>query len=80
MADMQEDIADEITVVHDTVELYDAKKNVVKAENLLLVYLLPVIWIYKQDAIFGSCEYKHQCRPYRSKWICSRQVQDLILH
>ncbi|MCM1273448.1 MAG: hypothetical protein NC225_06690 [Clostridium sp.] len=67
IADMREDIADEITALDYAVELCDAKGNVIKAENPQLVYPSLAIQLYKQDVIFGSYEYKHQMQTVSLK-------------
>ncbi|MCM1180100.1 MAG: hypothetical protein NC347_07580 [Clostridium sp.] len=67
MADMREDIADEITALHYTVELYDEAGNMIRAENPQLVYPSLAVQLYKQDVLFGSYEYKHQMQTVSLK-------------
>lgn len=43
-----------------TVELTDASGNVVSVENPVLVYHSLAIQFSRQDAMFGTYEYKHQ--------------------
>ncbi|MDD6038758.1 MAG: hypothetical protein PUD20_08205 [bacterium] len=60
MADMREDLADDVEGVSYTVELTDAKGNTVRVEEPQYIYPSLALQLYKQDAIFGSYEYKHQ--------------------
>lgn len=60
MADMREDLADDVEGISYTVELTDAKGNTVQVEEPQYIYPSLALQLYKQDAIFGSYEYKHQ--------------------
>ena len=50
----------EFTGLNYTVELTDASGNVVSVENPVLVYHSLAIQFSRQDAMFGTYEYKHQ--------------------
>ena len=60
MADMREDIAEDISPLDYVVELYDAKGNMISITNPRLVYPSLGVELYKQDVLFNTYEYKHQ--------------------
>lgn len=60
IADMREDTKDLAEGLNYTVELTDASGNVVSGENPVLVYHSLAIQFSRQDAMFGTYEYKHQ--------------------
>ena len=60
IADMREDTEDLAEALNYTVELTDASGNVVTVSNPVLVYHSLAIQFSRQDALFGTYEYKHQ--------------------
>ena len=60
IADMREDTADFTEGLTYTVELTDASGNKVTVDNPVLVYHSLAIQFGRQDALFGTYEYKHQ--------------------
>lgn len=60
IADMREDTADIAEGMNYTVELTDADGNKVTVDNPVPVYYSLAIQFAKQDALFGTYEYKHQ--------------------
>lgn len=60
IADMREDTADIAEGLNYSVELTDANGNSVTVDNPVLVYHSLAIQFSRQDALFGTYEYKHQ--------------------
>ena len=60
IADMREDTADITEGLNYTVELTDINGNKVTVDNPVLVYHSLAIQFGRQDALFGTYEYKHQ--------------------
>ena len=60
IADMREDTADLAEGLKYTVELTDALGNKVTVDEPVLVYHSLAIQFARQDALFGTYEYKHQ--------------------
>ena len=60
IADMREDTEDLSEGLNYTVELTDASGNTVTIDNPVLVYHSLAIQFGRQDALFGTYEYKHQ--------------------
>ena len=60
IADMREDTNDLTDGLRYTVELTDASGNHVSVDNPVLVYHSLAVQLARQDAMFGTYEYKHQ--------------------
>ena len=74
IADMREDTADITEGLNYTVELTDINGNKVTVDNPVLVYHSLAIQFGRQDALFGTYEYKHQLQQvtvYPSMFVSS---------
>ncbi|MBQ9608830.1 MAG: hypothetical protein IJV15_05205 [Lachnospiraceae bacterium] len=60
VADMREDTEEFAEGLIYTVELMDENGNIVSTDSPVLVYPSLAVQLAKQDAIFGTYEYKHQ--------------------
>ena len=65
IADMREDTEELREGLAYGVELTDTEGNTVSISSPVLVYHTLAVQLYKQDAIFGSYEYKHQLQTVR---------------
>ena len=60
IADMREDVANDISVLDYIVELYDVHGNKVSVTNPRIIYPSLAVQLYKIDIFANSYEYKHQ--------------------
>ena len=60
IADMREDVANDISMLDYIVELYDVHGNKVSVTNPRIIYPSLAVQLYKIDIFVGNYEYKHQ--------------------
>ena len=60
IADMREDVANDISVLDYIVELYDVHGNKVSVTNPRIIYPSLAVQLYKMDIFVDNYEYKHQ--------------------
>jgi hypothetical protein len=60
IADMREDVANNISMLDYIVELYDMHGNKVSVTNPRIIYPSLAVQLYKIDIFANSYEYKHQ--------------------
>ena len=65
IADMREDTEELTEGLKYTVELTDASGNKVSVDSPVLVLHSLAVQLYRQDAIFGNYEYKHQLQTVK---------------